>query len=234
MNNQLDLESFSRLRASVSGPVDPDTDNEIRLAGQSIHRWLKYCLYHYSNLPDSSDRSDLALDRIGQYQRGGESVEYRYVYEANIIGFLNSLHALLDSFPYLLNLVIPTKPTLKPRNIKWSKEFISRYESHVFYSALEGFMIGRIFNVVKSYVNIAKHKHLIRVANNWSVLELEEFEARLPAVDNSGKIVYRTSAIPRMDAAQFLAECHDELVPKFFDLCRNVTSSCGSNSAVGS
>lgn len=189
MNNELDLELFSRLRASVSGTVEPDIDKEIMLAGQSIHRWLKYCLYHYSNLPHSSDRPDLVLDRIGQYRRGGESVEYRYVYEANIIGFLNSLHALLDSFPHLLNLVIPTKPTLRPSNIRWSEDFINRYESHVFYSALKGFMIEKSFNVVKSYVNIAKHRHLIRVANNWDVLEFEEFEAKLPVVDDRGKIV---------------------------------------------
>ncbi|WP_189462738.1 hypothetical protein [Vreelandella hamiltonii] len=233
MNNELDLELFSRLRASVSGTVEPDIDKEIMLAGQSIHRWLKYCLYHYSNLPHSSDRPDLVLDRIGQYRRGGESVEYRYVYEANIIGFLNSLHALLDSFPHLLNLVIPTKPTLRPSNIRWSEDFINRYESHVFYSALKGFMIEKSFNVVKSYVNIAKHRHLIRVANNWDVLEFEEFEAKLPVVDDRGKIVYRTSHIHRRDAVQFLMECHDELVPKFFDLCRDVTSSCGFHSVVG-
>lgn len=172
------------------------------------------------------------LDRIGQYRQRGECVEYRYVYEANIIGFLNSLHALLDSFPYLLNLVIPKVSNPNSPAIGWNAKFIEKYRDHTFYGVLKRFMLERIFNIVKSYVNTSKHKHLVGIVNNWAALEFEEFEAKLPTSAENGDIQYLKEHIPRKDAIQFLAECHDELVPKFFDLCRTITSPVNDSNSV--
>lgn len=232
MADQLDLTSFVRLRTSLSGSIDSDTAKKIEVACQSIHRWLKYCEYHYSNLPESDNRADLILDRLGKYRRKGESVEYRYVYEANIIGFLNSLHALLDSFPYLLNLVIPKFSNPNPTAIRWDAKFIEKYRGYAFYDELKAFMLEKAFNIVKSYVNTSKHKHLIRIANNRSSLEFEEFEAKLPVLAGSDNIYYLKELVPRQGAIQFLTECHDELVPKFFVLCRTIETSVGDSNSV--
>ena len=232
MADQLDLTSFVRLRTSLSGSIDSDTAKKIEVACQSIHRWLKYCEYHYSNLPESDNRADLILDRLGKYRRKGESVEYRYVYEANIIGFLNSLHALLDSFPYLLNLVIPKFSNPNATAIRWDAKFIEKYRGYAFYDELKAFMLEKTFNIVKSYVNTSKHKHLIRIANNRSSLEFEEFEAKLPVLAGSDNIYFLKELVPRRGAIQFLAECHDELVPKFFVLCRTIETSVGDSNSV--
>jgi len=232
MTAQLDLALFIRLRTSISGAIDSDTTQKIEVACHSIHRWQKYCEYHYLNLSDSENRADLMLDRIGQYRRKGESVEYRYVYEANIIGFLNSLHALLDSFPYLLNLVIPKLPDPNVTSIGWNAKFIEKYREYAFYDKLKAFMLERTFNTVKSYVNTSKHKYLIRIANNSKALEFEEFEAKLPVHAAGGGIKYLKELVPRRDAIQFLAECHDELVPKFFVLCRTIASSVADSDSM--
>lgn len=225
MTDQLDLTSFIKLKTSMTGTVDPDATQRIKVACQSIHKWQKYCEYHYSNLPDVHNRGDLMLAGCAtEYRRSGESVDYRYVCEANIIGFLNCLHALLDSFPYLLNLVVPRFENPDGKDIGWNGKFVESYSTFTFYESLKKFMLGKTFNVVKSYVNTTKHKHLIRIAINQGALEFDEFNASLPSENENGKIQRKDIIIPRRGALEFINECHDDLIPEFIELCRTITT----------
>ncbi|WP_353238100.1 hypothetical protein [Limnohabitans sp.] len=233
MTDQLDLTSFIKLKTSMTGTVDSDTTQRIEVACQSIHKWLKYCEYHYSNLPDVQNLGHLMLAGCAtEYRRRGESVDYRYVCEANIIGFLNCLHALLDSFPYLLNLVFPRFSDPDNRVIGWSENFVEKYSVDAFYGSLKKFMLGKTFNVVKSYVNTTKHKHLILIAINQRGLEFDEFNARLPFEDENGEIQRKDEIIPRQDAIKFIGDCHDDLIPEFFELCRTITTPTEDRNSV--
>lgn len=225
MTNQIDIQKFLGLRKRELGPGNGDIIQKIEVSSQSIYRWLQYCQYHHFNLVSSTENVDLMFDRISQYRRKGENVTVRYVYEANIVAFLNSLHAVLDSFPYLLNLFIPVHDNPDSTEIKWNERFIEKYKDYCFRDPLRDFMLDSTFNKVKGYVNTTKHKHLIRIANTYKSIEFEEYSFKCPSLVNGGKIVYQEQVVPRQDAIAFIGECHDALIPRFFDLCNNVISA---------
>lgn len=231
MGQQLDISKFLVLKKQELGTEDNNSIVKLEVCTQSIHRWLQYCEYHYVNLEDSATESNLKLDRISIYRRAGETVPVRYIYEANIAAFLNSLHALLDSFPYLLNLFIPVTADTESTSIKWHESFIKKYESMAFYDELMGFLVDCTFHKVKGYVNTIKHKHLIRISNQWDHLEFEEYSYMKPCRDELGKVTFRREIVAGENVISFIEKCHNELIPKLFNLCDSVLHFKGSQHA---
>lgn len=220
--HQLNIGRFVSLKMQEIGAEESDAITKLEVCTQSIYRWLQYCEYHYVNLVESATESNLRFDRISIYRRVGETVPVRFVYEANIAAFLNSLHALLDSFPYLLNLFIPVKRDPESMGIKWKKSFIKKYEGMAFYDELIRFLMDVTFHKVKGYVNTIKHKHLIRVSNQWDHLEFEEYTYRKPCRDVQGEINFKPEPVIGENVVSFIEKCHDELIPRFFKLCESV------------
>lgn len=231
MRQQLEIGRFPILKKQELGAEDND-DSIVKLetCAQSIHRWLQYCQYHYVNLVDAVKEPNLSFDRISDYQRGGETVLIRYVYEANIAAFLNSLHALLDSFPYLLNLFIPVISKSESTSIKWVENFLKKYKDMAFYNELVDFYMDCTFHKVKGYVNTIKHKHLIRILNQWDHLEFEEYVYKKPCRDDQGQLKpnFESETVASENVIAFIEKCHNELIPKFFNLCNSVLHFKGS------
>ncbi|PLY11756.1 MAG: hypothetical protein C0631_19005 [Sedimenticola sp.] len=229
MGQKLEIGKFLSLKQQELNAEEDDLIDKLEVSTQSIHRWLQYCEYHYICLVGASEEGDLRLDRISStgYRRAGETVTVRYVYEANIAAFLNSLHALLDSFPYLLYLFIPRGKS-NFRELKWNKEFIDRYKDESFYDELMNFLLDRTFNKVKGYVNTIKHKHLIRISNKWDHLEFEEYQYRQPYRDGQGGVMYQDEVVAGENVLTFIEACHDELIPKLFSLCNSILQSKAS------
>lgn len=223
MGRQLDTSKFLSLKKQEIG-VEDDKLIKLEICTQSIFRWLQYCEYHYVNLDDAVKKPNLHLDRALNFKRAGDTVPVRYVYEANIAAFLHSLHALLDSFPYLLNLFIPVTDDPESTSIKWHQSFIRKYNRLTFYDQLLGFLTDTTFHKVKGYVNTIKHKHLIRISNQWDHLEFEEFEFKEPYFDDQKSIRFKLSAVSGQHVVPFIEECHNELIPKLFDICDSVLS----------
>lgn len=231
VRQQLDIGKFIALKKQELGAEDNNSIVKLEVCTQSIHHWLQYCEYHYVNLVDSATEPNLKLDRFSVYRRAEETVSVRYVYEANIVAFLNSLHALLDSFPYLLNLFIPVTEDPESTSIKWNESFIKKYESMVFYDELLGFLMDCTFHKVKGYVNTIKHKHLIRILNQWDHLKFEEYSYKKPYLDAQGKVSFRREVVAGENVISFIGQCHDELIPKLFSLCNSVLHFKGSQLA---
>lgn len=222
MGQNLEIGEFLSIKEQELDGKDGELLDKLEICTQSIHRWLQYCQYHYVNLEGAINSTDLKMDRIGSYRRAGETVPLRYIYEANIVAFLNSLHALLDSFPYLINLFIPVSSSPDSLSIKWNEKFIQKYKSMEFYDELLDFMIDDNFNKIKGYVNTTKHKHLIRIANKRNHLEIEDYSYRRPFLNDQGRVDFHDEIAVGKDALLFIQECHDDLIPKFFDLCKSV------------
>ncbi len=228
MGQQLEIGKFLSLKKQEVGAEDNDIIAKLEICTQSIHRWLQYCEYHYANLEDVAKEPNLRLDRVSIYRRAGETVPLRYVYEANIVAFMNSLHALLDSFPYLLNLFILVTKDTESTSIKWHERFIKKYESMAFYDELLDLLMDNTFHKVKGYVNTIKHKHLIRISNKLDHLEFEEYDYKKPYRDDQGKVQFKHDTVAGENVMSFIEECHDELIPKLFNLCDSILHFKGS------
>jgi len=216
--NKLNLENFVEL----SKEQQEKTLQQIEISSQSIHRWLKHCEYHYYTLVTSTSKEDLRDDRFLQLRRKDENVQLRFVYEANISAFLSSLHSLIDSFPYLLNLFIPVFDNPNNTRIKWHNEFLCKYEKYNFFNHLIEFMLDENFHKVKGYANTIKHKHLIRVANKLDYLEFESFEIKIPIKKSNCSFDFAPKQIDNQNVLEFIEECHNNLIPKFFSLCNEI------------
>lgn len=229
VGQQLDIGKFLSLKKQEIGDKNNELIVNLEICTQSIHRWLQYCEYHYVNLKEAVKEPNLYLDRTLSFRRSGETVPVRYVYEANIAAFLNSLHALLDSFPYLLNLFIQVKDNSESTDIKWHHNFINKYQGFAFYDELIGLLMDSTFHKVKGYVNTIKHKHLIRISNQWGHLEFEAFTYKRPYCDEKGgDIKFRPESVTGQHVMSFIEECHNKLIPKLFNLCDSVLNFKGS------
>lgn len=186
---------------------------------QSIYRWNQYCIYHYGEIKKATDSKILFFDRISaNYTRGGDDVSVRFVYEANLIAFLNCLHAMLDSFPFLLHTYSP-KGKIRQSRIKWELEFVKRYKETNIHQELFNFLIDEKFNQVKGLVNAVKHQNLIRIGNTGKDLFIEEFNYKQPSGDDRK---YLEESHPSTPAIVFLSQAYDELIPRFFSLCASI------------
>lgn len=220
----LNIEQFVELKKQRITSADNSSLEELEITSQSINRWVQYCQYHYFMLKKSTSVDDLQDDKFFQIRRKGENVQLRFVYEANIAAFLNSLHALLDSFPYLLNLFIPEmEPDSK--SIKWNINYLKKYKKYEFYDELISFLLDENFNKVKGYVNTIKHKHLVRIANCEKHLEFESFNYSQPNILQNNNIEYNFKVAERDDVMVFLKDCHNKLIPNFFGLCKSVLAT---------
>lgn len=223
-NIQLEIGQFVELKKKELN-LNSDDLVKLEICSQSIYRWTQYCEYHYFILIGASTEEDLKRDQYMQIRRAGENVKLRFVYEANIAACLQSLHALLDSFPYLLNLFSPTDLNSESTKIKWSSEFVNKYKSYSFFNHLKTFMCDIRFNQVKGYANRTKHKHLVRIANKGKHLEFESFSYMRCVEKQFGVFDYKSEELINQNAIKFLEECHNDLIPKFFDLCEAVLDS---------
>ena len=223
VEKQLEIRRFISLKREENDNDNSDIIDKLEICTQSIVRWQKYCEYHYANLLETATKSNLRLDRISiTYRQRGETVPVRYVYEANIAAFLNSLHALLDSFPYLLNLFINKQTDTESTSITWNEKFIKKYQDMAFYDELIDFLMDTTFNKVKGYVNTIKHKHLIRISNHFDHLEFEKYTYKQPCRNEQGKINFQPKIVAAENVVHFIEKCYNELIPKFFDLCEKV------------
>jgi hypothetical protein len=78
---------------------------------------------------------------------------------------------------------------------------------------------------VKGYANTIKHKHLIRISNQWDHLEFEEYSYKRPYLDGQGKVTFRSEIVAGENVITFIEECHNRLVPNFINLCNSVLHS---------
>lgn len=199
---------------------------KIALAMFSIQKRLDYCEYHYSVLEERYDDPKFALGSVVDFSTNG--IRLRTIYEANILAFLQNLHALIDSLPYALNIIIREFSDIEKGNIGWNKDFLKAFKSHSFYASIFSFFEDENYIELRNLVNKQKHKHLIRIRHIGRSLYLEEY----PCEVNDGQ---NNAATPiSLDAKTFLASLHDDLVPKYIHLWHEIKSAVeGTKTAQG-
>lgn len=222
MRHQLDIEKFMELKQMELGSSDHEVLDKLKYSTESIYRWLQYCQYHYHVLKRATTTRNLWRDKALSYRRAGEVVPLRYVYEANISAFLNNLHALVDSFPYLLNLFITVENDFDNTRIKWHENFLKEYSDMPFYSELIDLMMDNTLHKVKGYVNTIKHKYLIRIANHGDRLEFEKYNYKKPYSNARSKLTFSSEEVQSQNVITFIEKCHDTLIPKLLNLSNSL------------
>ena len=218
----LDTAGIVALKRQELGDEENDFLERLNLSTQSIYHRVQFCEYHYSVLAEILSEDNLVLDRLGEYQRAGDTVSVRFVYEANIFAFIQNLHALLDSFPYALNLFFPVIDDPDSCDVAWSKKFMAKYRSFSFSGELTNFCVNEEFQLLRGYTNAMKHRKLLRVKNNWRHLEFEEMNYEGVSLDGQGGFSRTQKIAPEVNVMEYLVRCHDKLIPSYFRLWEEI------------
>lgn len=125
---------------------------------QSIGKQHELCEFHYGRFMEAFDDPQRKLARVNATD------ETRIKIEAHAFAFLMHLHALIDSFPYLLNELFPIQ--IKKKRLGWNEETFLKFEKLLdgnLYKKIDTLKKSRAFKKLKDHVNEAKHSGLPRI-----------------------------------------------------------------------
>lgn len=120
----------------TSARLKDHESQQLMLALYSIQKRLNHCEYHYSVLEELYGDPKFALSSIATIRTNG--IELRTIYEANILAFLQNLHALIDSLPYALNIAV-RKFDIDDKIVGWNKDLLKSLKDFSFYSSMSDF-----------------------------------------------------------------------------------------------
>jgi hypothetical protein len=182
-------------------------------------------IFHHEIMKCLMD-SKLELERAGLIFTGpGNLHPNRTHYEAYIFAYVQNLHAIFDSVPYIIYLMLErlgyrTNTSFKLINkttCKWSEPFMkSILESFPNQKKLcrkiNNLANDRDFLILKGLVNQSKHQYLTRILNDSESLQFEEIEY-FDKLENGEK---RTLILQNVE--QLIRKWHNKLFPKLFIL----------------
>lgn len=207
-NVSLDISGLLDLKRKELGSHEAPEIEFMDCALQSIYHRLEYCKYHYDEFCIFTSQQKLMADRLGCHDSDGMSIRTKY--EANAMAFLHNLHALIDSWPYLLNSLY--KKVDKPGQLRLGDGFLGKFKPYNFYPEMDGFFKDEMFVVLRDVGNMAKHNYLPKIRNEMSKLILMYYSK------DEGEW-------KETELKSFIIDCHDYLVPKYLHLCNLVKIS---------
>jgi len=188
-------------------------DKAIKLFGPivpSINRRLDIVHYHYDNWLEVSEKGTYSARLVDRW--GGDGYINAIKYNAEVIAFLQNMHALCDTLPYIMNLYFRVID-LENRSIGWNGRTFPQLVAAAVQNG-EAELADRLtkfsehprFVELQSIVNSAKHKHLIPVFYKNSSAYFGELDGEWKASE--------------IDVHQFMLEVDDVLLSEVQDMLR--------------
>ncbi|WP_062062520.1 hypothetical protein [Cellvibrio sp. OA-2007] len=200
--DSLDIEHISSVMGKELKDTSPETLKLFDFAIQSIQKRISYCKYHLSEFNTHSTPVALLKDRLDP--QTDDELSIRILYEANAFGFISNLHALVDSLPFILNIIFNTRE-IDNTGIGWNPRFINGYRDFTFFSQLENFQKNNLFVKLKGLTNTSKHKYLTRLKNDFKKISFESISYREKKEEK---------LIADVDAEQFMIDSYNTLIPE--------------------
>lgn len=195
---------------------DPSDRTKLHLAFQSFAKRNTYSGIYYREFLEKTDAGILRLERIDS---GGH---IRSRFEASAVAFVSNAHALIDSFPFMIWLVLKPlryskmeKGALKSVAVKaaecgWNDRFhealVQTYPKFKRFARMfKTLMNNPDFVTLRKMSNNNKHKYLTRISNNNSLLRFELID-----VDTGG--------VSLVDVKKLFIRLHNVLLPKIYGM----------------
>ena len=138
--------------------LDEKSRERFDVAFRSIGCQDEYCRYHYEMF-----KSELAYYHscINGENLKYDAHYYRIAFEANAYAFFRALHSLIESVPYLLNILLDVKPDIEDRHLNW--ETIKKHLDHEYKLLIEELRASKSYKELEHLVNISKHRRVPRI-----------------------------------------------------------------------
>lgn len=154
------------LRECLSPDLDDKRKTRFEVAFRSLGYQDDYCRYHYEqyikehNLFFSAAQGELNNEETLNPQY------YRIAFEAHCFAFFRAFHALIESIPYLLNLLIEVNKDSESRYLNWNTilEFCEISKSHQDgVKKIKSLRGSDSYRELEHISNVSKHRRIVRV-----------------------------------------------------------------------
>jgi hypothetical protein len=180
----------------------------LRYIVPSLNRRQEIAHYHYSNWLEVEEKGVYAA--ILSRKLGGDGYVNAITYNAEVLAFLQNVHAICDSFPYLLNLYLRTCD-FESRSIGWNDKTMDAFRGASKNSSekellkkLENFFTNAAFLTLQKIVNCAKHKHIIPIYFNGTKAVFGKLDGE--------------SGLSDLGVKDVMIDVHDSLLPLVFEM----------------
>ncbi|PTY38363.1 hypothetical protein BGP77_12605 [Saccharospirillum sp. MSK14-1] len=157
--------TIADLRKSLNPNLDAKRKSRFEVAFRSLVYQDDYCRYHYEQF---HKQHQLHLDAMGGKLVDDEILNpqyFRIAFEANCFAFFRSLHALIESVPYLLNLLIEVNKDSESRFITWKTfengPLSKKYNNGV--SEIRVLLTSNSYKELEHIANVSKHRRIVRI-----------------------------------------------------------------------
>lgn len=131
---------------------------ELKLAIVNLDAKKEFCFWFYDQCHALNSTEPITCASVGKYRPRGSRVRVEYALAASVWGVLSSLHAVIDSIPYLYAAFVAAKPKSK------LDSFLADIDESDFKSKLKDLIDSSDFLALKEIVNQSKHRHCFVVA----------------------------------------------------------------------
>lgn len=144
---------------------DIDKKEKLKLALDSIDRHQLYCRFHYEEFNKAFKFHGLAmLDELPS-ETGMKNPEYyRCVFESHAFAFFRALHSLIESVPYIVNILIGSEK-VESRNLSWqtAKKSLNDRGAYTLENNIIKLKKDPAYKQLDNLVNISKHRRLPQI-----------------------------------------------------------------------
>ncbi|MBD1584689.1 hypothetical protein [Pseudoalteromonas sp. S16_S37] len=177
---------------------DIDKREKLKLALDSIVRHQLYCKFHYEEFNKAFNFHGLAM--FGELPSETEMKNPQYyccVFESHAFAFFRALHSLIESVPYIVNILIG-REKVESRHLNWetAKNSLNKRGAYTLENYIIKLKNEPAYKQLDNLVNISKHR-------------------RLPQIDSG---VFSGHATAKFINKEFdYNTCHELSVPAFME-----------------
>ncbi|MDP3842806.1 MAG: hypothetical protein Q8Q81_09440 [Oxalobacteraceae bacterium] len=196
--------------------------------------------YHYKRWQEIKDAAIPAAKLINMIS-GRPGRLNAPAYNAEVFAFLQNLHAICDSVPYVLNILLNRVP-IEHTDVGWKPSLLKKHDPRgedknifpkkreitngeiearqEFYEKLLEFSKDEIFAQLKGLVNRTKHKHLVPIFYDDGLISFDKYSymSFFRGTEILDKSVPKNSDSTCENVEEFMRKCHNDLWPKLCSL----------------
>ncbi|WP_278405591.1 hypothetical protein [Pseudoalteromonas ruthenica] len=201
------------LRECLNPKIDEKRKSRFEVAFRSLGYQDEYCRYHYEEYHKHHKLFLAAMSGKLSSEEIQNPQYYRIAFEANCFSFFRALHALIESIPYMLNLLIEVVEDSESRSVNWGA-IISSHASTQFEQGVKKIKELRgsaSYKELEHIANVSKHRRIVRIDSG--MFSQGRF-ARFCADDFDVRFRY-------YEINELMESIYDELHPKALNLIKS-------------
>ncbi|XPF94263.1 hypothetical protein ACM9HF_19980 [Colwellia sp. RE-S-Sl-9] len=149
--------------------LNPDIDSKDRQRFETSFKGLdsqkQYCEFHFEEYKKACQNYDLAMQDKLNINAQIDPQYYRIAFESHGYAFFRCLHALIESVPYMLNIILQANPDIEFRHIGWSTlyEYIKNHNFNDGNAVINDIRQSQSYLELEHLVNVSKHRRIPRI-----------------------------------------------------------------------